>query len=94
MKRPILFLFGLVAIILFLSVVQVGISNRLSTTGIELAAVQQKIKQYRIENELLTEKLLTKTSYTQIADKAITEGFVDSKTTVYLSTPVPIAVSR
>ncbi len=83
---------GLVVItILVLSVVQVVVANRISTNGIELAKVQNEIKKIKTDNVVLKEKILQRSSFTEIASKAGELGFVKSNKNVYLSTPLPLA---
>lgn len=94
MKKPIIFVTFLVLSILFLSVVQVVVSNSLSTSGLELAKMQKEIAVLQKENYILSEELLFESSLTRIASQAGELGFVDSKAEIYLSTPLPIAVKH
>lgn len=71
--------------------VQVFVSNRISTSGIELSEMQGQIKEYKTENYVLSEKLLTETSLVNIASVAAQIGFVEVKSKIYLSTPLPLA---
>lgn len=79
MKKPILFIVLIITIIVSLSIVQVTVSNNLSTTGVELAKIEEKITQYKKENALLQEKLLIASSLDTIASKAAGMGFVEEK---------------
>lgn len=94
MKRPIICISILVIIVISLSIVQIFISNKLSTSGIELAIIQFKIGKYKVENAILAEKLLTASSYTYISNKAEIEGFIESKSPIYISREFPIAIGR
>lgn len=87
MKKPILFIIVIITIIVSLSVVQVAVSNNLSTTGVELAKIEEKIALYKKENALLHEKLLVASSLDTIASKAAALGFVEEKTRVFLAKP-------
>lgn len=91
MKRPIVVIISLITLIVLLSFIQVVVSNRFSTTGLTLGEVEDRIAQYQKENAILTEKLLFASSYTHIASEAAQLGFVDSRNTVYITTPIPIA---
>lgn len=91
MKKTGFFITSLILIILFLSVVQVVVSNRLSTTGVELGRLQGEIKDYKNENALMKEKLLTFSSFTHIASIASKEGFVRNKSYVLMTSPLPLA---
>lgn len=79
------------SIVLLLTFVQIIVSNNLSTTGVVLGSLEDQINQYKKENAILREKLLTESSLTIISQKAEKLGFADSKTTVVLSS-VPIAL--
>lgn len=94
MRRPLVFLFFLFSIIMLLSVVQVVVSNRLSTTGLELAKMQEEMKLYKNENALLSERLLEASSLTQIASKAAELGFVEARSLIVVSAHVPIAAKQ
>lgn len=92
MKKPVFFVTIIVITILVLSIVQVTVSNRLSTTGIVLGEMQGKIKTYQRENVVLSEKILSASSFSNIASEAASLGFVDSKAALFLSTPLPVAM--
>ena len=94
MKKPIVFIFVLTFSILFLSILQVVVSNRMSTAGVSLAVLEDEIKNYRIQNALLSEKLLTIASYTHIAFTADKEGFISAKSEVILTASLPLAVKQ
>lgn len=79
MKKPILFIILIITIIISLSVVQVTVSNNLSTTGVELAKIEEKIIAYKKKNALLRQKLLAASSLDTIASKAAEMGFVEEK---------------
>lgn len=83
----VLFLF-----IVMLSVVQIVVSSRLSTTGIVLGKLENSLKNYSEENEKLREKLLLSSSLTQIASSAASLGFVSEKSQIVLTGPLPIAI--
>jgi cell division protein FtsL len=91
MKRPLFIIGSMLFIIVVLSVVRVASTNSISTTGIELASLEEETNKYKKENELLKEKYLQASSLTNIEEKAKKLGFVESKTTVYLSEPLPLA---
>lgn len=82
----------LVCIILSLSIVQVAVSNRLTTTGLELDKVSSEIKTYQRENAILSEKLVDKSSLTHIASAAGTLGFVESKSQLFIHSAWPVAL--
>lgn len=94
MKKPALITSFLVVVILILSVIQIIVSNSLSTSGIQLSRLQAEIQNYNRQNYTLQEKLLTRSSYSNIASEAATVGFVSSKTVVTISNSLPIAIKR
>ena len=92
MKKPLLLIIFIVAIIVGLAVTQVVISNKLSTAGIELENLQTKAAQYKKENTLLEEKVLEASSLRNLYKKAKTLGFVQAKSQIFLSNPLPLAL--
>jgi cell division protein FtsL len=91
MRKQIIFIVIIISIIVGLSIIQVSVSNSLSTTGIELAKIEEQIEAYKKENAQLSEEVLTASSFNTIASKAATMGFVELKKHVVLTSPVPIA---
>ncbi len=94
MKKPFYFIAIIITIIFCLSIVQVVISNSLSTTGVELAKIEDDLYDYKQENDTLRQKMLIASSLTQIASMASELGFVSQKSNIYLSTPLPLAVKQ
>lgn len=94
MKRPVQIITSLVFLIIALGVVRVTVSNGLSTSGIALSLTEDSVASYKKENLILQEKLLTISSYTQIASKAGELGFVPNKTNLVISTSLPIALKQ
>ena len=77
--------------ILALSIGQVVVANSLSTTGYELAKLQNEIQDYKKKNAILKEKVLHAGSLTKIASAAGELGFVPSSKTIDITSPLPIA---
>lgn len=94
MKRPIYLLSFIISIIFGLTIVQIGVSNQLSTTGSELAVIEDKIDQVKKENLVLNEKVLQASALITIDQKAEQLGFVQAKSPLYLSTPLPLALKQ
>lgn len=92
MKKPISFITFLTCTIVILSVVQVVVSNRLSTTGTALGNLQDEIQQYKTQNAFLSEKFLSLSSFEYIASKAAELGFTQKTASVVLTYPLPLAV--
>ena len=80
--------------ILGLGIAQVSLSNQLSTTGVELSQVQQKVDDFKRENTILEQQVLEASSFTNISDKAEKLGFVEAKTQVSLTAPLPLALKQ
>ena len=91
MKKPILFLGGLFAILVALSVVRVSLVNNISTHGIELVDLQARIEEYRKQNELLKEQYLQAASFTHIEKEAKKMGFAPTKNQMNMAAPPPLA---
>ncbi|MBI2033137.1 MAG: hypothetical protein HYT10_01585 [Candidatus Levybacteria bacterium] len=92
MKKPVFFITIIFFIIIILSIVQVSISNSLSTTGIQLSKLEKEIAVYKRDNTLLREEVLSDSSLYNIASKASEMGFVEAKSRVYIGAPLPLAV--
>lgn len=92
MKKSLFFLQALIFFVVLLSILQVVVSNSLSTTGVTLGKLEDEINIYKRENQLLKEKLLSTSSLFYIASEAATLGFVEGKSQVFLSSPLPLAV--
>lgn len=67
--------------------------NRLSTSGTFVGEAEDEISFYKTQNALLTEKLLTLSSLTNIVKKAKEQGFVsEDKSFIVLKTSKSLAV--
>lgn len=94
MRKPKIILLINFSIIIFLILIQVVVSNSLSTTGLNLSSIDKGIEAYKKENILLKEKLLSLSSLTNIASEAARIGFVDDKSSIFVSSVVPIAKAQ
>lgn len=92
MKKPISFITFLTCTIVILSVIQVVVSNRLSTTGAALGNLQDDIQQYKTQNSLLSEEFLSLSSFEYIASQAAELGFTQKTASIVLTYPLPLAV--
>lgn len=92
--KPALIIASLVFVILVLSVVRISVANRIATSGIELQSIETQVVSLRKENLILQEKLLTVSSFTQIASRAGELGFVPSKANLVISTGIPVAIKQ
>ena len=84
----------LVILLVTSSIVQISVSNSLITEGITLSRIQAQIAQVKKTNILLAENLYTTASYTHIASQAASLGFVEAKSPVYLTDPMPLAIKQ
>ena len=73
---------------------QVSTANQISTTGAELGALQQQVDNYKRENTILQEQLLEASSLTSIAGAAAQLGFIDAKTQISFTAPLPLALKQ
>lgn len=94
MKKPKLFILFLIFIVVSLSIVQVAVSNMLATSGLFLDRLNTEIEYYEMENSKLFEKLLLKSSLTEVASEAANVGFVGRKSQIVLTNQPPIALKQ
>ena len=78
---------------MFLSVIQVVVSNRLSTTGPLFSKIEEETNFYKKENLLLSEQFLTASSLNNIALEAKALGFVEGKTK-FVTASLPLALRQ
>ncbi|MBI4096261.1 MAG: hypothetical protein HY425_00915 [Candidatus Levybacteria bacterium] len=95
MKKPYLLILFLIGLTIVLSVVKSVAYNRLSTSGVFVGKLEDKVDYYETQNAILSEKLLTFSSLTYIANKAVELGFVkEDSPLMVLKTSVSLAVKR
>lgn len=94
MKKPTIFIMCVILTVTFLSIVQVAISNRLSTTGLALSKIEEERTYYKRQNSLLEEKFLLTSSLINVASQASELGFIENKSEMFLTTPLPLAVRQ
>lgn len=94
MKKESFIIAFLIFTIMSLTVVQVVVSNRLSTDGIAFEKIEEEIRHYKAENSMLLERVLAASSLKNIATKAATLGFVDDKSQLVIKTSLPLAAKR
>lgn len=91
MKKPAFVIISLLGIVIVFSVVKVIIHNRLSTSGVFVSKVEKEIDFYKTQNAILSEKLLTQSSLTNISEKAEKLGFVKENSLMVIKTSRPLA---
>lgn len=94
MKRSYILLSILGIAVVVLSVVQISISNILTTGGITLSRVNSQIQEYQKENAILKEQIYSVASLTYLGEEAEKNGYqpgVNSSTIVIANT-APLAI--
>lgn len=81
-------------LVIILAVVQVVVSNSLSTRGVGLDSLDQQVALYKKDNALVKEKLLKISSLDYVASSAARIGFVEEKSRIFVSSSLPIAVKQ
>lgn len=94
MKKPVLFIFILLMIIVGLSIVKTYVSNNIATSGVILGKTQEDINKLKTENAIIAQKLYEVSSLTSVSQRASEFGYVDGKTSFVLNTKLPIAVRQ
>ena len=94
MNKPVYLILFLFIVIIALSLVQVGLSNQISTAGADLTKLETSLVAYQKENIILQEQYLDASSFTNLAKKAKKLGFVEAKSQIYLNTPLPLALKQ
>lgn len=84
----------LICTVIVLSLVQVVVSNFLSTTGISLVKLEDDTRRYQTQNAIFSEELLNASSFTMIASRASSLGFANRFARVYFTSPLPVALRR
>ena len=92
MKKSTFVILLFIGIIILLSIVQGGVSNKLSTKGVLVGKIEEQINKYKTENATLSEKLLSYSSFTNVQKKASMLGFSKEKRQIVISSSVPLAV--
>lgn len=91
MKRPVFLIIFVFVTILGLAIAQISVSNQISTTGTELAALEHELDEYKRQNTILQEELLAVASFTNISEKAEELGYTEVKSQLSLTAPIPLA---
>lgn len=94
MKKLFFSTLGFIFITLILIVARVSVSNVFSTSGVSLSKIEEQIAAYKKDNIELRGQVLEATSFTRIASRASELGFVKEKSWLFLSSKVPVAMTR
>lgn len=79
---------------LFLEIVNIFVSNRVTTSSIHATQLQSQISQLDELNQNLRSQILTYTSFDTIASRAATLGFTESTNSISIDSPLEVAASR
>lgn len=74
------------------ALLQLGITNYLSSSGAELSNVLQKVSALSTQNSLLENKIGSQLSLSAIGTQAVEIGLVRPKKIVFSSSPAPVAL--
>lgn len=91
MKKPIYLIGALIVIIIALFVVKTVVSNRISTSGLELGDAQEKIADYKTQNTILRQKIFSESSLIYLSQKATKEGFIEDSSTLAVTKGLSLA---
>jgi len=94
MKKSSVTILILIGVIIVLSIVQGGISNKLSTKGILVGKIEEEINYYKTQDAILSEELLSYSSLTNLASKASELGFANEGKQFVLNSSAPLAVRQ
>lgn len=87
-----LILKSLIILVFLLAIGRVVVSNLISTSGVALSQINDKVATFKSENDSLREKLFTMSSLENIASEAAKAGFTDEKDSFVLTNPLPVAL--
>ena len=94
MRKGILILAVLILTIVSLFGLKAMVSNRLSTSGLELSKIQEETERYKTQNLLLSENVYSLSSLNYIALEASKVGFLESKSNFSVTAAVPLALRQ
>jgi cell division protein FtsL len=94
MRKPALTIGILLLAVILLAVVKIFVSNRILTSGSALSQVQDKLNAVKVENTLLSEKLYSMSSLTNIYSEADKLGFVEAGISFVPGNTLPIAIKQ
>lgn len=77
--------------VIFLLIIQIVLSNRLTVEGKKLIKTQAEIETIEGENNNLKNKIVSIASLTKLTEQAEAMGFVKEPTIINLSNKIPVA---
>lgn len=94
MKRPAQIIGILILSVIMLSTVKIYISNSVSTSGIVLGKIQEEIDNYKLANSIISEKLYSESSLTEVDLKAESLGYTDKRLDYVISSQQSVALKQ
>ncbi len=72
------------SMLIFTLVAEIWVANGLSTYGMKLTVIDNKMKNLQLENQVLENEIAQRGSYNQVFSKASQLGFTDEKNFEYI----------
>ncbi|OGH11539.1 MAG: hypothetical protein A3B38_01895 [Candidatus Levybacteria bacterium RIFCSPLOWO2_01_FULL_36_13] len=94
MKKPTFIILVLILAVIILSVIRTYVANNIATSGVILSDVEIQKAKLETENAILSEKLYTQTSLSEISKKAEKLGFSENKKNFAISGQRPVAFKQ
>jgi hypothetical protein len=94
MKKPALLIMSLTILIIVLAIVRTFVANNISTSGVVLGKIEEKVEQYKLENSILAEQLYSMSSLTNISQKAYDLGYGDETSDLVLTQNKTVALKQ
>ncbi len=94
MKRPARIIGILVLTVIMLSTVKIYIANSVATSGIMLGKMEEEIGSLKLQNSIISEKLYSQSSLTQVYSKAQELGYTDKKSDYVISSQQSVALKQ
>lgn len=94
MKKPALIIICLIGLVVVLSIAKAVAYNKLSTSGVFVGKVEEEINNYKTQNAILSEKLLSLSSLSSIALEADKLGFAGDSSIIVIKTSRPLAIKQ
>ncbi len=79
---------------ILLEVVHLSVANKVAADSLNAGSLTSKIQELEEENSMLSSKILEYTAFEEVASRAATLGFTESKSHISLYEDLPIAMIR
>lgn len=94
MKKYLIIIVILLIVAGILEIVDLSLANKISAESLNAGGLSQKILTLDEENSMLESKVLQYTAFEEVASRAATLGFVESKSQISLYEDLPVAINR